>query len=81
MGAKPSPEMTIERVDNMKGYEPGNCVWASRSDQCVNRRKLKNNTTGSTGVVRQGRSWIARFDYEGVRYNVGWFATLDEARL
>lgn len=79
MGPKPSPELTIERIENNLGYSPENCRWDTRSNQSVNRRKFKNNTTGHTGVVSQGASWIARFDYDGVRYNIGWFATFDEA--
>lgn len=38
MGPKPSPDYTIERVDYNKGYEPGNCTWASREDQTRNKR-------------------------------------------
>lgn len=79
MGPKPCPELTIERVDNEKGYSPENCIWESRSNQAVNRRTFKNNTTGATGIVANGASWLARFDYECVRYNIGWFATFDEA--
>lgn len=79
MGPKPSSEFTIERVDNSKGYSPDNCKWETRSNQCVNRRTFSNNTTGSRGVIKDGASWIARFDYEKVRYNIGWFATLEEA--
>lgn len=79
MGLKPSPELTLERMDNSLGYSPSNCTWETRSNQCVNRRVFKNNTSGFTGVVRSGISWVARFDYEKVRYNIGWFASREEA--
>lgn len=74
------PGLTIERMDNNAGYGPGNCTWATRSDQCVNRRVFSNNTSDFTGVIRRGNSWVARFDYDGVRYNIGWFETKHEAR-
>lgn len=38
MGAKPSSEMTMERIDNDRGYEPGNVVWVHRSKQARNTR-------------------------------------------
>jgi hypothetical protein len=38
MGPKPTRGHSIERVDNHIGYQPGNCHWATLSEQAENRR-------------------------------------------
>ncbi len=38
MGRRPSPDHSIDRIDNEKGYQPGNVKWSTRKEQCRNRR-------------------------------------------
>ena len=41
---------SIDRIDHTKGYERGNMRWATDFQQARNKGKMKNNTTGVTGV-------------------------------
>ena len=44
-------DRSLERIDNDGGYIPGNVRWATKAEQVQNRRKLKNNTSGFSGVT------------------------------
>lgn len=39
MGRKPTPEHSIDRIDVNGNYEPGNCKWATKSEQAKNTRR------------------------------------------
>lgn len=45
--------MTLDRIDNTKGYEPGNCRWATMAEQNRNRSHCVELTF-------QGRTMILR---------------------
>jgi hypothetical protein len=41
VGPRPTPQHSLDRIDNEKGYEPGNVRWASKLQQTHNRRSCK----------------------------------------
>lgn len=73
MGERPDG-LTIERVDNNRGYEPGNCVWADRKAQARNRRS--NRVVEWRGESLPVAAWAERTGLSsGViisRLNRGW---------
>lgn len=79
MGEKPSTSHTLDRRDNNKDYEPGNCHWTDRTTQVVNRRMLSNNTTGYTGVYVTRYSYLAKLKLRGEIKLSKNFKSLDDA--
>lgn len=53
VGDSPDNEQrwSVDRIDYTRNYEPGNLRWATDNQQARNKGKMKNNTSGFTGVV------------------------------
>lgn len=79
MGRKPTPNHSIERLDNNKNYKPSNCRWGTPHEQALNKRMSKRNTTGYIGVV-----WHPGSQKYRVRINklhIGMYKDIEEAAI
>ena len=57
MGLKPTPQHSIDRIDGTKGYEPGNCRWATPAEQARNTKR--NIRLTFYGVSKTLTEWSA----------------------
>ena len=57
---EPEKGMTIDRINNDKGYSKENCKWSSRKDQVCNRRNNINLT--HKGQTKCLKDWCREFN-------------------
>jgi hypothetical protein len=64
MGEPPTPQHSLERKDNNRGYCKENCVWATKKAQANNRRT--NHLIEYQGQTKTLSQWS---DYLNIPYN------------
>jgi hypothetical protein len=74
MGPKPTPQHTIDRIDNTRGYSPDNCRWATHKEQANN--KTNNRTVTYEGITQTLMAWAEQLGVDEARIrwrlNRGW---------
>lgn len=74
IGPRPTPKHELDRIQNDKGYEPGNVRWATRKVNDRNRRSNRHLTLrGETKTLAEW-SEITGIRWDTIRYRIrdGW---------
>ncbi len=74
MGRKPSKNHSVERINNNGNYEPSNCRWATKLEQCENQRSNRLVTFGGETKTISQWSRLTNINYYTIlgRINKGW---------
>jgi hypothetical protein len=69
MGPRPA-KLTVERIDNNKGYDPENCKWDTRRVQARNKTSTKLTLDDAIQIVILRKEGLT-YKEIGLRYSIG----------
>ena len=76
-----SENLTLDRIDNNKGYSPENCRFVERHIQLVNQRVRKENKSGYKGLWwnKNEKKWESYINIRKKKYHLGKFRNKKDA--
>ena len=81
MGSKPSPEHTLERINNNDDYYPKNCKWATKLEQVYNRRNTRRVKYQNRTITLKQLAKELHMDYSNLASSIKIIEKLANANV